>query len=778
MKFKMSNSLLQCRNKIIENFRNKEKRPIKFFLAICFLSAGLSVFSEEIKRGILDLRNTDFSSSEVLTLSGEMGFYNNKFIFSKEDVEKAGVFIQFPMEWGKAVLSDGTKLSNLGSGTYTMKILLPQKAPKLTLKITSPVSAWVLFVDGEEIMRAGSPASSKEHSKTGIKDIIYDIPQDRPEIYIALQVSNFAHARGGIYHPIDIGKKEAIENSILAKRFVDIFVFGFGIAIILYHLALFIFHPKNKSLLYFMLFTFTVIVRTSVMGYVFKYIFPSASWELITKLDYLTFASVGFFIFTYFRVLYKEDINKLIYKIISIETIAYVLFILVTPAYIYGKFILVNQIVLLGEVLYAIYFVIRILINKRTGSIPIVAGIVFLAASAVNDVLYSMMISNFGNLLPFGFSGFLFAQAFCLAWRNYLENKRAEEVRSMLLDSDKQKGLLFDEIENTSTELKRHENTLAENMDIAEDTMKKLSEYAESVRQEITVQDGELRGTQTATESLNLFLDNISHGIENQSRAAENTVLQIKELNKVMNDLSDKFNTINEDFALLSDASKTGKDNLAQVTAIIGNIYQSSEVLLEANQLITALAEQTNLLAMNAAIEAAHAGDAGKGFAVVADEIRKLAEGSASEAGSTGKILSQINNAIRQSAEASGVLQKSFDDINQKVFDFQNILANISGFISDVHAQTEKMNSIMNTLLEEFTNVQKEKDNISQTRSDISNSFKNLLNATEQVNSEISEMLNGIKTLDQAIIKTREVESQTGSSISKLNILITENKSK
>jgi len=376
--------------------------------------------------------------------------------------------------------------------------------------------------------------------------------------------------------------------------------------------------------------------------------------------------------------------------------------------------------------------------------------------------------------LPFGFSGFLFAQAFCLAWRNYLETKKAEELSSMLIASDKQKGLLFDEIKNTSGELKQHEVTLAENMDIAEDAMKKLSGYAESVRQEITVQDGELRGTQTATDSLNLFLENISQGIENQSRAVENTVLQIKGLNNLTNDLSDKFKTINEGFALLSDASKTGKDNLAKVTAIIGNIYQSSEVLLEANQLITALAEQTNLLAMNAAIEAAHAGDAGKGFAVVADEIRKLAEGSASEADSTGKILSRINNTIRQSAEASGVLQKSFDDINQKVFDFQNILANISGFISDVSSQTEKMDSIMNTLLEEFTNVQKEKDNISRTRSDISNSFKNLLDATEQVNSEISEMLNSINTLDQAIVKTREVESQTGSSISKLNVLIRE----
>lgn len=149
-----------------------------------FLSIGLSCFSEEIKRGILDLRNADFRSSPVLTLSGETGFYNNKFVFSKEDIEKAEVFIQCPMDWNKAVLSDGTKLSNLGSGTYTFKILLPQKAPKLTLKTASPVSAWAFFVDGEEVMRAGNPASSKENSKTGMDDIIYEIPHGVPKFIL------------------------------------------------------------------------------------------------------------------------------------------------------------------------------------------------------------------------------------------------------------------------------------------------------------------------------------------------------------------------------------------------------------------------------------------------------------------------------------------------------------------------------------------------------------------------------------------------------------------
>ena len=97
MKLKMCKILPQCRSKTLRDLKNKEKKPIKFFAALCFfLSIGLSGFSEEIKRGILDLRNADFRSSPVLTLSGEIGFYNNKLVFSKEDIEKAEVFIQCP----------------------------------------------------------------------------------------------------------------------------------------------------------------------------------------------------------------------------------------------------------------------------------------------------------------------------------------------------------------------------------------------------------------------------------------------------------------------------------------------------------------------------------------------------------------------------------------------------------------------------------------------------------------------------------------------------------
>jgi methyl-accepting chemotaxis protein len=186
------------------------------------------------------------------------------------------------------------------------------------------------------------------------------------------------------------------------------------------------------------------------------------------------------------------------------------------------------------------------------------------------------------------------------------------------------------------------------------------------IRNAITVSN---TAAQLATSSLQ-----ISQGSQTQSEAAASTAAAVEEITVSINSVAE--NT--EDVRKLSEKSlnqtKHGNDSVVAMIGEIGRVQEAVTLIADSvkefvestraiagmTQQVKDIADQTNLLALNAAIEAARAGEQGRGFAVVADEVRKLAEKSAKSASEIDRVTNSLN---QKSASVETVVQTGLSSL-------------------------------------------------------------------------------------------------------------------
>jgi methyl-accepting chemotaxis protein len=170
------------------------------------------------------------------------------------------------------------------------------------------------------------------------------------------------------------------------------------------------------------------------------------------------------------------------------------------------------------------------------------------------------------------------------------------------------------------------------------------------------------------------FADIIGKGSQTQSEAAASTAAAVEEITVSINSVAE--NT--EDVRKLSEKSlnqtKHGNDSVVAMIGEIGRVQEAVTLIADSvkefvestraiagmTQQVKDIADQTNLLALNAAIEAARAGEQGRGFAVVADEVRKLAEKSAKSASEIDRVTNSLN---QKSASVETVVQTGLSSL-------------------------------------------------------------------------------------------------------------------
>nr|WP_297444059.1 methyl-accepting chemotaxis protein [Sulfurimonas sp.] len=152
-----------------------------------------------------------------------------------------------------------------------------------------------------------------------------------------------------------------------------------------------------------------------------------------------------------------------------------------------------------------------------------------------------------------------------------------------------------------------------------------------------------------------------------------------------------------QELATTTGAVNTIAQTIEETSQKANEVVSQSQDIKNVMQVIADIADQTNLLALNAAIEAARAGEHGRGFAVVADEVRKLAEStqkSLAEINTTVSILTQsitdVEANIVEQSESANSINKAVDEVNAMTNENANTAVEVSEVANDVKEMSLK----------------------------------------------------------------------------------------
>ncbi len=240
-----------------------------------------------------------------------------------------------------------------------------------------------------------------------------------------------------------------------------------------------------------------------------------------------------------------------------------------------------------------------------------------------------------------------------------------------------------------------------------------------------------------SNEEINYSKELVEEKIDIQTKAIDASYSATKEITAQIEYMTEDAKSKGEILTLLSESSQMGTKKLEDTLNSLKTLSQSTEEILSVVNVIQGISSRTNLLAMNAAIEAAHAGEAGRGFAVVADEIRKLAEET-----------SRNSKFIKESMKEN---KHQFQVSNDTAVELHKVFNVISNHINTVTNTFKEIISGMGTMSHETNRIFATVDNVQQGNTDVRQALAVMDNALEVFADIIEKIFVSIQDADFSV---------------------------
>ena len=384
---------------------------------------------------------------------------------------------------------------------------------------------------------------------------------------------------------------------------------------------------------------------------------------------------------------------------------------------------------------------------------------------------------------------------------------------NLMIAKLKETGIAFGQMTEGLREIVGGVVSTAENLAASSDQLSQAASQAGAATQQISTtiqqmakgaqsQAASAQGASGSIQQLTQAIDQVAKGAQEQSQAIQETSSTVAKMSTVIDRVSTGSQVVASSAGKAEDAAKGGATAVNHAMEGMGSIRQKvsvsaqrvrelgdqSEQIGRIVEAIDDIAEQTNLLALNAAIEAARAGEHGKGFAVVADEVRKLAERSALATKENSRIIVTVQKGTGEAVVAMGEVAKEVEagsklsaEAGKALNDILGAVQETSGRMRDIAMAVSEMNAhssevvrsveSVSAVVEENTAATEEMaagasevaqgiDSVARVSEENAASVEEISAGTEEVSAQMEEVVASAESLSRMAEDLREVVSR------------------